>query len=237
MNYTKKINENQIMVPIPIKNKYVLDALNNFLWFWNNPDFLDNIRVSCAEKNIEDGWTSEKHMREIMAQGNTHDGFPDVCKARGMKPDRQLTKSSHSKAVVAECIQKWGDFNSELGSALSARNNALGVIYPPGGFISWHNNHNAPGYNLIFTYADADTGFFEYWDSSKEEVVRLYDTPGEWTCKAGYFAAMHEPIEKKVYHSASAPTDSRMTISYVFARDEMADGLHDETIEEIMTDF
>jgi len=236
MNYTKTINENQIMSPVPIKNKYVLDALNNFLWFWKNPTFLDNVKTVCEKETFEK-WTSEEHLHEIMAQGNTHEGFPEVCKSKSLAPNRLVEAIGHDRMAIAECIEKFIQYNTELSQVLAVRNNALGVMYPPGGFISWHNNHNAPGYNLIFSYAETNTGYFEYYDSATEQIVKLYDTAGEWTCKAGYFASKEEPIEKKVYHSASAPDDYRMTISYIFNRSEMGNGLHDETIEEIMTEI
>lgn len=235
--YTKEVNENQVMMPVPIKNKYVLQALNNFLWFWKNEDFYKNVKMTCESQTLDDGWTSEEYMWKIMGQGNEHEGFPDACKARAMNPNRQIAVPGHDRAFISEAIQRFTEYNSELQNVTMTRNNALAVLYPPGGFISWHNNHNAPGYNLIFTYAETDTGFFEYYDSSTKQIVKLYDTPGEWTCKAGYFASMREPIEKKVYHSASSPDDDRMTISYVFSQGEMANGLHDETIEEIMTEF
>lgn len=237
MNYTKNINDNQVMKSIPINNSHVLECLNNFLWFWRNPTFHDNVHTTCNSHTFEDGWTSEEYMRKIIDMGNAHDGYPESCKAKAMAANRLVEKPTADKGAIVECIRRFTDYNTQLSQAIMARNNALGVIYPPGGFISWHNNQNAPGYNLIFSYAETDTGFFEYYDSNTEEIVKLYDTPGKWTCKAGYFADFEESFEKKVYHSASAPEDDRMTVSYVFNASEMSNGLHDETIEEIMSDF
>lgn len=237
MNYTKSINENQVMKPVPIRNQYVLEALNGFLWFWKNSKFFDNMHLQCHTASLDDGWTSPEYMQKVINEGNKHDGFPEVCKGYAIAPNRHVYNPKHNRAEVSECIEKFIECNNNLAHATMARNNALAVIYPEGGFISWHNNHNAPGYNLIFTYSESDSNFFEYYDSTKGEIVKLYDTAGQWTCKAGYFASFKEPIEKRVYHSATAVKGDRMTISYVFNMSEMANGLHDETIEEIMTEF
>ena len=65
---------------------------------------------------------------------------------------------------------------------------------------------------------------------TKKEVV-MQDVPG-WQCKASYFGAYDEPAHKLVYHTAS--TDCwRITVSYIFNREEMSLGLQEDVIEEI----
>ena len=45
-------------------------------------------------------------------------------------------------------------------------------MYPPGGYISWHNNANASAYNLVFTWSESGNGYFKYIDGeTKKEIV------------------------------------------------------------------
>ena len=104
-------------------------------------------------------------------------------------------------------------------------------MYPPKGFISWHNNANASAYNLIFTWSETGDGYFKYIDGYTGDEIVIPDKKG-WQCKAGYFGAYNEEPEKLVYHTAS--TDCwRITVSYIFNREEMSLGLQEDVIEEI----
>ena len=99
------------------------------------------------------------------------------------------------------------------------------------GFISWHNNANASAYNLIFTWSETGDGYFKYIDGYTGDEIVIPDKKG-WQCKAGYFGAYNEEPEKLVYHTAS--TDCwRITVSYIFNREEMSLGLQEDVIEEI----
>ena len=73
--------------------------------------------------------------------------------------------------------------NQDLIEWLGVRHNALTAIYPPGGYISWHNNANASAYNLIFTWSESANGQFNYVDPSTKEVVVMRDVEG-WQCKS-----------------------------------------------------
>jgi hypothetical protein len=114
---------------------------------------------------------------------------------------------------------------------LSVKHNALCAVYPPGGFISWHSNHNAPGYNLIFSYSETGDGHFSYVHPETKEVVKCEDTAGKWTCKAAYFGSWTES-DKVLYHAAE--TDCwRVTVSYVFDTSETSSELREMILEDI----
>ena len=235
MNYSAEQYEyGQVMVPVEIKNQDVLDALNECLWFFKNPKIIDNHQLNCEDQKIED-WCSEEYMNRIIAQGTKHDGYPERCKSYNLAPNRLRPRHGNpNNADILEGIDKFNECNEGLINTLMTRNNALFVMYPPDGFISWHNNQNAPGYNLIFTYSETGDGCFKYYDANTGKVVTIQDKPGQWTCKGGYFGAFHEPFERKVYHAAH--TNSwRMTVSYIFTRGEMGMNIHQEIIEEIST--
>lgn len=60
--------------------------------------------------------------------------------------------------------------------------------YPPGGYMGWHTNHDAPYTRMYITYVDEpNKSCFRYYDKSTDEVVtswddeeftiRVFDTP------------------------------------------------------------
>jgi len=229
------------MKNIPIKNKEVLAALKDFEWYYDNKDWLkEHLRVSGSASDRE-YFVSETHRDEIIKQDHAHEGYPDTAHFISLKNDRLDIQQSgvystakHSSGVV-DIYKKFGELNTNLCTLLSTRNNALCSLYPPNGFISWHNNANASAYNLIFTWSETGEGCFKYVDGHTGKTIVMQDEKG-WQCKAGYFGAYHEPWYNRVYHAAE--TDCwRMTISYIFDRTDMSMGLQDEIIEEIMSDY
>lgn len=66
---------------------------------------------------------------------------------------------------------------------------ALCAIYPPGGYIPWHNNGNAPGHNLLLHYSlGGDGEFITYHEG---EIVTYKDKDREWIARAGAFLSTH----------------------------------------------
>ena len=102
------------------------------------------------------------------------------------------------------------------------------------GFIGWHNNANASAYNFIFTYSEDGDGYWEHFDTGTQEIVRINDKPG-WQCKAGYFGAYEDGMNKVCYHCASneSETGTRMTVAFVMDRSEVSQGLQEWVIEDI----
>lgn len=223
------------MKDIPIKNPEVLEVLNKFLWFYDNKDIVaKNLRVH-SDANKRSHFVGEKYRDEIIAMDDRHEGFPDECRGYGLKTDRIHTVDRADNSEVASIVKQYGRFNQELCQLLSSRNNALAQLYPPGGYISWHNNANASAYNIIFSWSETGEGNFKYVDGHTGDTVVMQDVKG-WQCKAGYFGAYGEPWYNRVYHAAE--TDCwRLTISYIFDRSDMSLGIQDDVIEEIMSEF
>jgi hypothetical protein len=180
--------------------------------------------INFRDETDPDRWLSDEYLQEIIAMGRGHDGFPKVLKGfSGLKFENE--KDTRGK-VIKEASHK---LNSSMIEFLSARNNALNACYPPGGFISWHNNANAKGYNIICTWSETGDGWFDYWDIDKKERVRIPDVPG-WQAKMTYFGPYDQP-ENLVYHAAY--TDCyRITVAFVFAE---ADEFWEEVIEDLET--
>lgn len=123
-----------------------------------------------------------------------------------------------------EIKAKAKETNNKLMNFFGARNNALQMFYPAGGYIGWHNNANAPGYNIILSCSPVGDGEFEHWDHINNKLNVFKDQPG-WNCKVGYFGSFNEP-EKIYWHCARTRTP-RLTFSYV---------IYDKNLWESMVD-
>ena len=132
-----------------------------------------------------------------------------------------------------DMTQHLRELNDKMMNFLSVKHNALAAVYPPGGFISWHNNANAPGFNLIFSYSEDGSGYFDYIHPETKEVVHCQDKPGEWTCKAAYFG--HYGEEDKVMYHAASTDDWRVTVSYVFDWSETSEGFRAMVLDDIQS--
>jgi hypothetical protein len=224
------------MVNINIKNQEFLNILNEYkdvLMHRLEKDGLPrvaNLPMNHGHDNLDGKeWVSEEYMNRIMGEGHAHSGFPRYLKGfRGMKPDQI---DPHSRAHQTPEAIKISDatvkLNTELGEFLACRNSALNACYPPGGFISWHNNANAHGYNIVITWSETGEGWFDYYDLDQKKRVRIQDKPG-WQAKMTYFGPYDEP-ETLCYHAAY--TDCyRITVSFVFAQ---ADNFWRDVIEDL----
>jgi len=221
---------------IKLKNKEFLTLLENYKDFLMERDpeskepeapyVAKELPVMWPDEHSED-WTDDAFLNKIRFEGRQHAGFPDRM--------RSLTGLKYSQVGGADACgpnikKKTEKFLAEIMGFLSCRNNALATVYPPGGFISWHNNANADGYNIIITWSETGEGWFDYWDNEKQERIRVQDVPG-WQAKMTYFGSYEQP-EKLCYHAAH--TDCwRITVAFVFAE---ADNFWEEVIEDLETD-
>ena len=206
------------MKEISIVNTEFLEILKQWEWFYNNRDYLDSRMAMYGldengQRNIADYnfWTGKEHLDQILKQGRHHEGYPDGMLAYNIRPDQ--SKWRHN-LMCSDLFDKYNDLNDQMMIELSTRHNALCTLYPPGGFLSWHNNANASSQNLIFTWSETGEGCFQYIDGETNELVVLQDKPG-WQCRYGYFGSYRDSPDKLVYHSAK--TDCwRMTVSYIY---------------------
>ena len=121
---------------------------------------------------------------------------------------------------------------NEVCMFLGAHRKALSMVYPPGGFIGWHNNANAGGYNIIFTWSEKGDGQWEHIDPITKEHVVIPDVEG-WQCKYGYYGTYDE-YDKILYHAARTNC-LRSTIAFVFNSDETGKRMAEHVVEEIQT--
>jgi hypothetical protein len=227
------------MHDIPVRNKELLERLNRYRDFLMNDveDFQKTYHLQCKEhaKNRH-YWAGDVHLKEILDQGQRHEGFPDSVYGYELgvhRQNHQFFQDDVHPSKRRDKVAELGWMGNELLSWVGAKNNALTAFYPPGGYISWHNNANAPAYNLIFSWSETGDGQFCYIDPRTKEKVIMKDHKG-WQCKAAYFGHYEEP-ERLFYHSAS--TDCwRITVSFMFNTTELSSTIRDELIEDIMSE-
>ena len=227
------------MQDVPVKNRDLLKRLNRYRDFLMNDieSFQKNFHLSCQQdaKNRH-YWVGEKYLKEILDQGEGHEGFPDSLVGYELsvhRKDHEFYSRDAHPSFRKDSTAHLSWMNQELISWLGVKHNALTAWYPPGGYISWHNNANAPAYNLIFTWSETGDGYFQYLDPASKKVVIMKDHKG-WQCKAAYFGHYDEP-ERLFYHSAS--TDCwRFTVSFVMNTSTLSQELREDLIEDIMTE-
>jgi hypothetical protein len=217
-----------IMRSVEIRNKEILGILNEFrdMW-WDIRDNLEDYYYFYGKDAVREEWISEEYKSKIMAMGCFHDGYPQKLHSFSL-----MAKDLSPGKCNTDLQQKYSELDSKFQLLLGTQANALGTVYPPGGFISWHNNANASAYNLIFTWSENGEGYWKHVDPYTGKNVIVQDVPG-WQCKAFYFGAYEDSPEDIVYHMAS--TDCwRMTISYIFDREHKQ--YWEDVIEEIEMD-
>ena len=198
---------------VDIKNEEVLAIITEYRdWFFNQ-DLTDLDEISKHEGRHQ-GYTLETgcgldHLEEIVSKDGQHIGYPEKTISVDIASEERVS-SEHKK--------KCRDMATTLCSYLGARNQAVNVYYPAGGFMGWHNNWNASGYNIILSHSKEGNGFFRYRDPITKEIVNMKDSPG-WTCKVGYFGKGREP-DKVVYHCAGSH-EPRLTLGFVIPHLEM----------------
>lgn len=85
--------------------------------------------------------------------------------------------------------------NRKLIRLLGLERNVLSTFYPPGGYIGWHHNCNAPGLNLLLSYSSDGKGSFKHIDKHTGDIVVLPDQKG-WTAKVGYYPAFSQLVKE-----------------------------------------
>ena len=220
------------MKTIHINNKNFLTEMKEFEKFLK-PECLEWFMMRGENFDLKDQlyYTGKEYLTQVLRQGKDHSGFPDYLKSYSLQMATFRIAKSNNTEKVKGIIDEVFKMISEMEIKYGLKNNALFAIYPPGGFISWHNNANASAYNLVLTWSENGQGSFSYLDKTNNKIKIIKDVPG-WQCKFGYFGSYVENPNRLCYHSAK--TDCwRMTISFVFDRSETSKHLQNMIIEDI----
>lgn len=214
---------------VNVVNQEVLDILTNYSdWFFAS-DLTKLTEIANSEERHKGMKLEEacgtNHLHEIVDKGDEHIGFPE----RTMSVD-----IGTSDSAPKEHKDRKNKLSTDLCSYLGARNQAVNVFYPEGGFMGWHNNWNASGYNILLSYSKEGEGFFRYLDPITKEVVTMQDKPG-WTCKVGYYGRKSEP--EKIYYHCAGSYEPRITLGFVVPHLEIWRNMIEDIAEIDATSF
>ena len=111
---------------------------------------------------------------------------------------------------VEKFYPRVSEIDGAIRAFLGARSCAIKMYYPAGGFIDWHTNANAFGYNVLFTYSREGDGAFMYQNPKTKEVVSIPDKKG-WNMKIGVYDK-HDGLP--LWHAAHTNCE-RLTWGYI----------------------
>jgi hypothetical protein len=199
-----------------IKNRKVLDLLEDFRYTYRElyqPEKTNQILFE-SQVGMADYYTGEDEMLHIIRMGEDHLGAAENSVCHPIK--KEFYRGTHPE----EYAKTWSQLDEKMKTELGLQSSALSTLYPPDGFIGWHNNANASAFNLIFTWSEKGDGWFKYIDpstlSTTREVITVPDKQG-WQLKAGHFGSYGSG--DVVYHAARTNC-YRMTLSYVLGHNE-----------------
>jgi hypothetical protein len=220
-----------IMNVVDIKNESFIEVLESCRDFFD-ADFLKNFNMQDAGGDAE-RWVNDEYRKYIMDLGPDHNGFPASSMSYSLTHKQYSIKSRTPPEEALQIEQRLNSFHENMIAEISAHRNALFMVYPPGGYIGWHNNANASGYNVLLTWSAAGDGWWKHVDIQTDEVVTIPDKPG-WQCKYGYYGSYKDNPESLLYHAAYTNC-WRATIAYVFNRDETGKKMCQMLLEELST--
>lgn len=214
------------MQVIPNLNEKLIGYLDEFK-DWIFSEHVQSALTSKIEwpKNIymTEGRPEYSTSRELLMSidADSHSGFPPDLYGIDLNYDTMKRMTVKADPEFYEEIRRVNnEVDDKLRNFLGARYAALKAFYPCNGYIAWHTNWNAPGYNIIFTYSKGGDGYWRHIDPigsnthkpDPEKLVHIPDQPG-WHCKIGYYGTKAE-TDKLVWHSAYT-NEPRITMGYV----------------------
>lgn len=193
-------------------NPELLEILDGFTdWFFKQDR---SLLLLNGEPDENEYYTSEEYHDSI--PWDLHIGYPKEIYAVDM---------NFTKTTPLEWREKITGVRNKLNTFLCANFSAVMVYYPPGGFMSWHDNRNSPGYNILLSYNKTGNGFFRFKD--KGQTVTVEDKPG-WNLKVGYYGGEAEE-DLQVRHCARS-YEERLTFGMVIPHKHM----WEMTVEEMV---
>lgn len=180
-------------------------------WFFSQDltELEQSIDTKRAGEETLETACGDDYLKMIVDKDGEHIGYPEHTRSIDILMDGRAPREHR------EACQK---LNQELCSYLGARNQAVQVFYPKDGFMGWHNNWNAHGYNILLSCTPNGNGFFRYRDPLTHEIITMEDKPG-WTAKVGYYGRGREP--DKVYYHCAGSYEPRITLGFVIPHEAL----------------
>jgi len=193
---------------------------------------LDSMSLQDEKTYVDDGidktptpdwekYCSEEWLWKQYDKGENHSGFPE--QAYGF----QVAHGVRNRPDLFTDLKNWakGDLPREFGASSSS----LVSYYPPNGFVGWHTNWNAFGWQMILTWSQDGDGYFSYYDKEKNEIITEQDVKG-WQGRWYRFGRLDEP-EHHCWHCAWTNCP-RITLAFKFPYGKLSERL-DTTYDAI----
>ena len=180
------------------------DSIVNSLYKFSDWFFKQDLhnKVTLPPKMLDTQYAvSEQYLSQLRSRKDNI-GFPEETYGVDLR-NLRLYDTTHFHDMVV-------GLDSKLMNFAGSRNCALKMYYPPGGYIGWHNNANAPGYNILFTYSETGEGDFRYIHPQTGELIIMSDPKG-WSCKVGYY----DVIEGRPLWHAAWTGCNRLNWAYI----------------------
>jgi len=194
---------------VDINDQYIIKRLLGFEKSFNSLNY-DKLEIDNRDPLIDKHYgTSKEYLEDLMK--SPQNGWP--LSINGIDLASYINPSKPWKKLTFDITN---NFTRELG----AQQNALCCYYPSDGFIGWHDNHNAPGHTLLFTWSKNGDGYFRYRDKKTGEIITMWDKPG-WTCKTGKYGdgSKEDPSQ---WHCAMT-NEPRWSIAFYIRSQSMID--------------
>ena len=204
------------MRSIPLKNDRLVLYLTNLISKIEIPSILKMIEGVMVNKDtlIPDlDPRSDEYLFRALTLNLREYGYPRA--AHGL-PLREVYDD------VAKPVR---DQVSKIGMYLGTPFNALVMAYPDNGYIGWHHNGNAPGYNILMTYSQDGNGRFKCWNTDTKQIEVIEDKPG-WQVKVGYYPSDTKESDRVYWHEAET-AKRRISIAWILNHREMWENMID----------
>lgn len=201
------------MFNIPLTGQKLQSLLTNITNFCLSDEMLSIAREQAKLRNLTDKNipslhpASDAYLYEIMKRKPEDFGYPTAT--YGMSIDMKMMHS----AKFMEHSKEYEKLAKRLATFLGIPVNAVACIYPEDGFMGWHHNGNASGYNVLFSYSTDGEGSFDYWDQTEKKIVEMKDTVG-WSAKVGRFPGYADGYDRLFWHRARTK-NPRITLGWI----------------------
>lgn len=203
------------MKPIPLKNSRLKVLLDNIISDFFQPKLVDLGKKTRDRKDDlqpNNYGCSEEYLKEALKHSTPKYGFPRSCLGLGMS----MQSTPPQFLEIFEPTQRKV---TKIGTYLGTPVNALTMLYPDNGYIGWHHNGNAPGYNILFSYSQDGEGCFKWYEKATKTIHVIKDNPG-WNVKVGYYPSEKTETDMVYWHCAETKKQ-RVSLAYILNHKDM----------------
>lgn len=217
------------MTEIVIRNKELLKLLDDTVEkFLPHAELMTELTSDLRGVPVGEGkkYTEPEHLYEMLQHPENHIGFPEH--AYGF----QVSHGATHRPDIFEPLKLYT--KNELVRIFGAFGNSLTSYYPPKGYVGWHTNWNAFGYQIILTWSESGDGYFTYYDKKNDKFIKHDDVKG-WQARWYRFGRQDEP-EHHCWHAAWTECP-RFTLAFKFPYRNVSEEQAYEAIQMFIEDL